>query len=126
MALDRICSISPTNEGSYKESHICWNEYFDDIVGVTNKTEAPIEEIVLHYYGTTGKYIETKPIHASQKARWIEKECLLVKLRVKQNYELESFILSQGEHIKVISPDSLKQQIKAKATRLCDLYNDAE
>lgn len=123
MALDRICSISPTNDVNYKESDICWREYFDDIIGVTNKSDAPVEEIVLHCYGSTGKYIETKPIHASQRSKWIETDCLQVSLKVKQNYELESFILSQGGSIKVISPLSLKSKIMNVVEAMENIYN---
>lgn len=122
MALDRICKIEPAQGVKFKQSSISWREYFDDIIGVTNYIDAPVEEIVLHCYGITGKYIETKPIHPSQHHKWISEECLQVKLFVKQNFELENFILGQGDGVKVISPLTLQNKIRLKISRMDALY----
>lgn len=122
MALDRIRYIRPAHNRKYIPSDICWREYFDDFIGVTNTLETPVEEVVLHCYGITGKYIETKPIHASQRSKWIDENCLQVRLKVKQNFELENFILGQGCNIKVISPESLRRKIEDIAIKINALY----
>lgn len=124
MALDRIIKIEFAGNIPYIESNICWREYFEDIIGVTNNPEVDVEPIVLHCYGNTGKYIENKPIHGSQHSNWINNECLEVKLLVKQNFELASTLLSYGSSIKVISPKSLIDKIKNSAIEINNLYNN--
>lgn len=124
MALDRILKIELAENIPYIESSICWSEYFEDIIGVTNNPNVDVESIILHCYGKTGRYIENKPIHESQRNNWINNECLEVKLFVKQNFELMSTILSYGSSIKVISPKSLIDKISATVVDMKELYND--
>jgi hypothetical protein len=65
-ALDRIKVIEPTN-AIYRPNTIDWEEYFEDIIGVTKTADAAIQEIQLWFAPETAPYILTKPIHGSQK-----------------------------------------------------------
>jgi predicted DNA-binding transcriptional regulator YafY len=69
------------------------------------------ENIILHFKGKSGKYMETKPLHGSQKSKWISKNLFEVKLELIINYELERLILSYGDDIEVVSPKSLKIRV---------------
>lgn len=114
IALDRVQQIKETNEQYIENSSINWDEYFEDIIGVTRPNEFVLDKIVLHFFGNTGFYIESKPIHGSQKANWIENDILEVKLEVVINYELEKELLSFGEQLKIISPMHLAEKIKQR------------
>ncbi|MFG4004619.1 helix-turn-helix transcriptional regulator [Flavobacterium aquidurense] len=107
MALDRIINIKEIEDKYIINEEIDWSEYFEDIIGVTKNTNCEIEEIKLHFFGITGNYVVSKPLHGSQKAKWINNELLEVKLKLITNFELESLILSYGERVKVISPSHL-------------------
>jgi predicted DNA-binding transcriptional regulator YafY len=120
IALDRIRNIKELNETYIPNNKIDWDEYFEDIYGVTKPAGIAPEKIVLHFYGKTGYYIESKPIHGSQKLKWIDKEILEVNLELIVNYEFRQFILSYADSIKVIQPQSLADFIKR---RLYDGYN---
>lgn len=50
------------------------------------------------------KSIETKPIHAYQKNKWLDANTLEVRLELIPNYEFERLVLSYAESVKVISP----------------------
>lgn len=117
LALDRIVAIEPKNI-TYKESKINFEEYFDDIIGVTNFADKEVEEIVLELSNNIIPYIATKPLHSSQKLK-----DNILKIKVKINYELESLILSYAENIKVISPLSLKNSIKERLQKSVNQYN---
>lgn len=109
MALDRIISIKQI-QGSYKSTNFDWNEYFYDIIGVTKRTDEDVEEVVLEFSQKSAPYVQTKPLHATQKTE--EKDSkLIVKIEVIPNYELESLILSFGENVKVLGPEKLKKKI---------------
>lgn len=120
LALDRITIIEPKNI-AYKESEIHFEEYFDDIIGVTNFADREVEEIVLELSDNIIPYIATKPLHSSQKLKGN-----ILKIKVKINYELESLILSYAENIKVITPLSLRNSIKDRLQKSVNRYDTKE
>ncbi len=113
LALDRIKHIEPA-PGKYKADKTNWEEYFDDVIGVTVPEDVPIEDVVLRFSGDTGKYIINKPLHGSQKAKWLDKSLLEVTMKLKFNYELERLILSYADSVNIIAPVSLKKCILNK------------
>jgi hypothetical protein len=91
-----------------------WKEYFEDIIGVTIPENGKVEAILLHFYGRTGHYVETKPLHGSQWAKWINEHTLEVRLKIMINYELERLLLSYADQVKVLKPAALVKSIKEK------------
>lgn len=122
LPLDRIQNIAETNEKYISNNSINWDEYFDDIVGVTRLDGAKPEKITLHFYGKTGRYIESKPIHPYQKHKWIDNDTLEVNMELIVNYELEKFVLSYADSVKVIFPNSLIEKVKSRVERCLGLY----
>ena len=115
LALDRIVSITEIKGKYHKNNQIDWSEYFDDIIGVTKTADAAVKNITLHFFGRTGKYIESKPIHGSQKkANWIDDNTLEIKLQLIINYEFERLILSYADTVKVVEPAVLADTIKSR------------
>jgi len=112
LAIDRIISIKEIKGKYQKNSKIDWQEYFEDIIGVTKPVDAEPGKVVLHFKGRTGNYMETKPLHGSQKSKWIDNNTLEVTLNVIINYELERLILSYADSVSVIQPLSLAKSIK--------------
>lgn len=123
LALDRISLITEVRGKYQKNNQIDWTEYFEDIIGVTKPDNSIVENITLHFYGKTGKYMESKPLHGSQKARWITDSILEVKLKVIINYELERLILSYADSVKVLQPRALKKAIKTRIKSAEELYS---
>ena len=81
-----------------------------------------LKEIILHFNQLTGKYMENKPIHETQKHKWLNEETLEVKIKVIPNYELERLILSYGDSVKVIEPLYLKNQIIIRLQKCINQY----
>ena len=77
---------------------------------------------VLHFNQLTGKYMENKPIHETQKHKWLNEETLEIKIKVIPNYELERLILSYGDSVKVMEPKDLRQRIKNRVENNVKLY----
>jgi predicted DNA-binding transcriptional regulator YafY len=122
LALDRIISIKEATEEFHFNLEIDWKEYFEDIIGVTKPENGTVEEIQLHFYGLTGKYVESKPIHGSQKSKWIAHNVLEVKLQLIPNFEFEKLLLSYGEGVKVIKPEGLIRKVKDSLKKSINLY----
>ncbi len=123
LALDRILGISELKESYIKNTQIDWSEYFDDIIGVTKPLNSVLEKITLHFFGKTGKYIESKPLHGSQKVKWLDTDTLEVKLELLINYEFERLILSYADAVQVIRPKKLAKDIEERLKNSINRYN---
>jgi predicted DNA-binding transcriptional regulator YafY len=73
-------------------------------------------------FGGKGRYIETKPLHGSQKSKWLDENTLQIKLSVIINYELERLILSYADSVIVIKPSHLVSQIKQRLSNAFSNY----
>ena len=122
VAIDRIVSIETSNAKFIPNTTIDWQDYFSDMIGVSKPIDGKLEEIVLQFNQLTGKYMENKPIHETQKHKWQNEETLEVKIKVFPNYELERLILSYGDSVKVIEPLYLKNQIIIRLQKCINQY----
>lgn len=123
LAIDRIISIKEIKNKYQKNTTINWQEYFEDIIGVTKPNDKKPEKITLHFFDKTAKYMESKPLHGSQKSKWLDNDTLQITLDIIINYELERLILSYADSVKVISPKSFSQLIKKRLNNALKLYN---
>ena len=123
LPLDRITAINELYETYVSNTEIEWEEYFEDMIGVSKPENAVPEKICLHFYSKTAHYIESKPIAGCQKHRWLDTETLEVELNLIINYELERFILSYADNVKVIYPISLAEAIKKRLEQASTQYN---
>jgi len=121
LALDRIKSIEECSI-KYKSSNIDWDDYFSDIIGVTKYNIAPIEIKLLILDTEQAAYIQTKPLHQSQKQIRKVEHGFETSIKVIPNYELERLILSFGERIKIISPKLFRERIQKRIHKLFELY----
>jgi len=122
LALDRIVAVKELNVEYKKNTEIDWLDYFEDIIGVTKPVGEKTEAVVLHFKGKTGNYMETKPIHGSQKSRWLDENTLEITLDIIINYELERLILSYADSVSVIKPEKLAAQICKRLNAAGKLY----
>ena len=122
LALDRIVAVKELNVEYKKNTEIDWLDYFEDIIGVTKPVGEKTEAVVLHFKGKTGNYMETKPIHGSQKSKWLDENTLEITLDIIINYELERLILSYADSVSVIKPEKLASQICKRLSAAAKLY----
>ena len=90
LALDRIVAVKELNVEYKKNTEIDWLDYFEDIIGVTKPVGEKTEAVVLHFKGKTGNYMETKPIHGSQKSKWLDENTLEITLDIIR--KIDSFV----------------------------------
>ena len=125
LALDRIINVELLNK-EFIETDIDFKEYFEDIIGVTFNEELHPTDILLRVDQSLWPYIETKPIHGSQKVIHKTEDYVDIKLELIPNYELESLILQHGERICVIEPYDLRIKIQNRIKELIKKYNSAD
>ena len=123
MPLDRISKIELGNSACVLREVPDMEEYFEDIIGVTLHKDAPTEKILLKVAKQLLPYIETKPIHGSQKVKMRFDDYSVVQLELKANRELLSLILSYGDEIEVLEPEGIRNSIKRIVDNLNALYD---
>lgn len=125
LALDRIVEITKIDK-EYISSVIDFREYFEDIIGVTYNDEKKTHKVLLQIDATLWPYIETKPIHGSQKVISKENSNITIQLSVMLNYELESTLLQFGEKIKILEPQELQLKMTDRIKQMLSKYNNAD
>jgi predicted DNA-binding transcriptional regulator YafY len=122
LAFDRIKNIEEFKFQKFRTTMINWNDFFADFVGVTKKDEEiqKIEFIIQDVL--QAKYIETNPLHETQKPLKEINGVFYTSIQVIPNYELENLLLSFGEKIKVVEPQSLVEKMKLHYQMATDLY----
>ena len=121
--LDRIIKLKHLSK-PYIESDVDFDEYFDDIVGVTNYKKSAVEKVVLKVNNKSIDYIRTKPLHWSQTEL---KECsndneTVIQLKLKVNTELKMLLFSYSDAIEVLEPAWLRDFFAKRIKNMCDIY----
>ncbi len=110
-ALDRIEGIEDTGTSFIPDKNLDFKEYFEDIVGVSRNEDAVPVKVEIFITKELVPYILTKPLHGSQKRVSDNEAGMVISLHLIPNYELEQLILSHGEKVQVLTPDSLRDRI---------------
>lgn len=120
LALDRIQEVIENSHERYKPSEISYEEYFEDIIGVSQKEEDKVEKVVLRLTPQLVPYIQSKPLHGSQK---LNKDSNILTLEVKLNYELEATIFSFADQMTVIKPEKLAVKMQQRINNMQQNYD---
>lgn len=124
LAVDRIIAVKELKHSYVENTDIDFEDYFDDVVGVTVHKEMAIEEVILEVNQELLPYILTKPIHPTQiRSRKKKKDgCDTITLRVIPNFELESILLSFTPNVRVVKPVWLRDKILGKLREAVNGY----
>jgi len=130
--LDRIVGeVSEVNDVEYIPAPKgFYQDFFNNIIGVTHEKDAMVEEVIIR---TKTEYqhglLLTKPLHHSQKetmpfGEYEDGNYGELQLTIEPNRELRGRILLYGENLEVISPLSLREQIKEILRRQMQQYSE--
>lgn len=121
--LDRILSISQTKD-DYEQADIDVDELFDNQIGISITRDAKVEDVIIRVKKDRYNYIKTKPLHWSQAELKDQAtdETRTIRIRVFINKELIQQLLSFGDDLVVIAPETLRQQIKEKINAMNENY----
>jgi predicted DNA-binding transcriptional regulator YafY len=124
LALDRIISIEKTDIPYQENPNFDSATFFDDMIGVSKDINDKPKEITFLATEKQSKYIETKPLHKSQKLlnRDIDGYCTF-SINVVLNFELYSVLMSYGSGIKILSPKRVERYMKRMSEQMYDLYH---
>lgn len=110
----RISDLQPLPKVAFISSEIDYSEdsfenYFKDIIGVTNYAENKVEEIVFRIRDEKiFAILNSKKIHETFKIISRDTEGALCSIKVKRNPELKRFFLEFSDSIELIKPNDFR------------------
>ena len=132
--LDQIDKFKPLSSIRYKAYKGDLNERFEDIIGVSHY-EGPVQTILFWVSDASKGYVETKPLHESQRHYRGEKEAALRRQYPKleggaffsidciENYELIRELTSFGADLVVLSPSEIRYKIIKRIEAMRQVYD---
>jgi predicted DNA-binding transcriptional regulator YafY len=135
-ALDRIDEVEPLPDKKYVECPEELQERFEDIVGVTLYEERQCEPILCWVNDSSKGYVDTKPMHESYTPYKGAKEIelrnqyprleggMFFSIDCIPNFELIRELCSFGGNLVVLSPDTIRNEIKNRLQEHLERYND--
>lgn len=133
-SLDRIISINTLPGYTYLTPPKDLSERFDDIIGITYYERAEVNQVIFWASDKATPYIETKPLHGSQKkfkgnrdSEFREKDNTpiggsIFSIECIENYELIRELCSFGGELKVLSPQPIVDTIKNRIKSMSQIY----
>ena len=85
-------------------------EYFEDFIGITNKDDEEVQDVVIKCSPKEFNYLRTRPLHPTQRTLSVKEG--LIQISVKPNYELYQWLLFYGDQIEVVKPQKVRDKLK--------------
>jgi predicted DNA-binding transcriptional regulator YafY len=121
-ALDRITELEITRNHFQFPNNFNVNEHFQYCFGIISPNDFKPQEIILSFDPFQGKYIKSLPLHESQYILKDNAEELLIKLTLFVTHDFFMELLSYGDNVKIIKPDSLINDLKNTFKNVLNLY----
>lgn len=121
-ALDRMTNLRIGDKKFRKIKDFNVKEEYKYTFGIINGTGEKPERIILSFTPTEGRYVESLPLHHSQKEIMKTKKEHRFEYELVPTYDFKMEILSYGNTVTVIEPESLKQDIVAQLRKALENY----
>lgn len=122
-ALDRLENLKISTEVFKRNSKIDPKSKFYDQLGISWGEKDKPSLIKLHFDLHQADYVRTLPWHDSQEIISSDKDGIVVTYYLVINYELIHQIVSIGEHVKVLAPPSLAEEVARIHHKAYSLYD---
>ena len=120
--LDRIHGFQNTPKRFDPPANLDLDSLFRYSFGIINREGEEPEDILLQFDAEQGQYVKSYPIHESQTVVTDNEWKLVVRLRLWITYDLVQEILSYGNRVTVLAPDSLRTEVVSIAESLVERY----
>ncbi|MCG9880039.1 MAG: WYL domain-containing protein [Bacteroidia bacterium] len=122
-ALDRIIEFEESKTTYLKNANVNFDEYFEDVIGVTVQKNVSTEKVLIKLSKEIWPYIESKPLHGSQKIKSKTDKDVIIELNVQINYELIALLFSHMDALEVLEPEILREKFKSLSQAVYNKYN---
>ena len=120
-SLDRIISLEVSATRFVYPKDFDPEAYFADSYGIT-VADMPAETIRIKVFGANSKYVRALPLHHSQCEVETCDDYAVFEYRMIPTFELKQEILSRGQFMEVLSPQSFRDEIAREINRMAANY----
>jgi predicted DNA-binding transcriptional regulator YafY len=121
-AFDRLTNLEITSKRFKPSRSFDVNEHYKFCFGIISPSDHELCEVILTFDPIQGKYIKSLPLHETQEILVDNEQEVRIKLKVYLTYDFLMEVMSYGENVKVISPDSLIASLKANYLNALNQY----
>lgn len=121
-ALDRIEEARVLADGFEFDKTLDVNAYFDEVVGVNVDTDFDSEPVVLRVYGRQRAYVDSLPLHKSQRLVGHTSAHTDYAFNLRPEYEFQRAVLALGPEAEILSPEWLRKEIAWLAQETAKRY----
>lgn len=121
-AFDRICNINISEDKFVMPEGLNVESYFSDSFGIMQHDNVQMETIRLKFIAEQGIYVETRPLHHSQKLIGKTDEYMVFELTLRPTFDFFQELMSYGSDLEVLSPQSLRDRVARCVGAMSDIY----
>ena len=123
-AFDRITNPRITENSFELPADFCAEDIFYDSYGIfIGDVEKP-QRIIIRAYDNERKYIRDLPLHQSQEVLMETENYTDYKYFIRPSQDFKAELLSKGNRIEVLSPQSFRELIKEEHLKAARLYEN--
>ncbi len=123
-ALDRMSDLTITTELNTKAFSFDADAYFKYVVGISVDNSSKPQEVILKANTVAAKYLQSQPLHFSQKLIKEENDTSTLSLEVMVSEELIRLLLSFAGEIEIMKPQSLRKIILERVSKMQMSHNN--
>jgi len=110
-ALDRMTSLTLTDETFEMPADFSAEAYFADYYGVLTDRQTPMAHVVVRAYGKTPSYLRTLPLHHSQRELHTADGYADFSFDIRPTFDFINTLLSHADGIEVLEPADFRLKI---------------
>ena len=121
-AFDRMTNLRETQESFKPDSHFSYNHYFDNYFGIIADHSVDVEHIVIRAYKPTDNYLNTLPLHPTQRVVAVTEDYADFSYDLAPTYDFRQAILREGHFIEVLAPQSFRDEVRDEMLKALEYY----
>ena len=122
-ALDRMLSVEISDETFEMPKDFSPEDYFAEYYGITTD-DTPMTHVVIRAYGNVPNYLQTLPLHASQKEIEHTDEYTDFSYDIRPSVDFVLALISYSDGIEVLEPTELRQKIYSSLQASLERYSN--
>ena len=126
LPFDRIQEISSASIPYKPNTDIDLKEYFEDMIGVSRRYDDEVYPVQIKVENGLYPYIETKPLHGTQRVISHDEEGVIIQIEVIINRELRQLLQSYGSSVIVLKPKELQQAMIEESRKALLKYQSVQ
>lgn len=123
-SFDRIVDIKLTDNKFDIDADFDAKSFFDECYGVVIGDGTLAQRVVIRAYGVLQSYLRDLPIHSSQEEITHGDGYTDYAYYIRPTADFVGYLMSWGDSLKVLEPQTLADNIKGKLRDACKRYDD--